>query len=272
MEEEVQTLQADMQKVGFELPPGAYAVCGGSVRHLFDPNADEKQILGAVRGLTQADMVNLLALDVSLDDVQQKNRTGLLSFFPRTGANADDGSFAQGVSAARPMPRAAGTAFELLVHLFWREAAANKQEVELSLTAEGKTKSEEVKVDCTEFQDKQSIEEHDKKDVVVRDDLVGYFTPVDPRYPVLDSILRYKSADKTEALAIQISIALTHLHGELKPLPKLLLPPGSGRPRLALWDFRKGNKSCDWTPNKSEHWELLHVSCKAFDERMLGRL
>ena len=304
MEEEVQTLQAGMQKVGFELPPGAYAVCGGSVRHLFDPNADEKQILGAVRGLTQADMVNLLALDVSLDDVQQKNRTGLLSFFPRTGANADDGSFAQGVSAARPMPRsdfvikcikenkyakfeavlgmykelsninagAAGTAFELLVHLFWREAAANEQEVELSLTAEGKTESEEVKVDCTEFQDKQSIEEHDKKDVVVRDDLVGYFTPVDPRYPVLDSILRYKSADKTEALAIQISIALTHLHGELKPLPKLLLPPGSGRPRLALWDFRKGNKSCDWTPNKSEHWELLHVSCKAFDERMLGRL
>ena len=48
MEEKVQTLQAGMQKVGFELLPGAYAVCGGSVRHLFDPNADEKQILGAV--------------------------------------------------------------------------------------------------------------------------------------------------------------------------------------------------------------------------------
>ena len=148
-------------------PPleGAYGACGGSVRHLFQPHKDEKQIRDAVRGLTQADMAKLLALDPGVDDFDKKHRTGLLSFLSSTGSNADDKSFAQGVSAARPMPRsdfvikcikqnkhaqfeevakmyrellpmnpgAAGSAFELLVHLFWREAAANKQKVELSL-------------------------------------------------------------------------------------------------------------------------------------------
>ena len=303
-EEEVATLCTKLKDAGSEPPSDdVYKVCGGSVRYLFRPEEDENRIREAVKGLSQDEMKKLLALDMTLDDQQGKNRSRLLSFFPHSKVSNAEKSFADGIVSVQVVPRsdfvikfikenkhakfeevlnmyrelsgmnpgAAGSAFELLVHLFWREAAANEQEVELSLTAEGETKSEEVKVDCTEFQDKQSIEEHDKKDVVVRDDLVGYFTPVDPRYPVLDSILRYKSADKTEGLAIQISIALTHLHRELKPLPKLL-PPGSGRPRLALWDFRKGNKSCNWTPNKSEHWELLHVSCKAFDERMLGRL
>ena len=304
-EEEVATLCTKLKDAGSEPPSDdVYKVCGGSVRYLFRPEEDENRIREAVKGLSQDEMKKLLALDMTLDDQQGKNRSRLLSFFPHSKvSNAEDESFAKGIMSVQAVPRsdfvikfikenkhakfeevlnmyrelsgmnpgAAGSAFELLVHLFWREAAANEQEVELSLTAEGKTKSEEVKVDCTEFQDKQSIEEHDKKDVVVRDDLVGYFTPVDPRYRVLDSILRYKSADKTEALAIQISIALTHLHGELKPLPKLL-SPGSGRPRLALWDFRKGNKSCNWKPNESKHWELLHVSCKAFDARMLGRL
>ena len=133
-----------------------------------------------------------------------------------------------------------------------------RQEVELELTAEVKTKGEKVKVDCTEFKGKQSIEEHDKEETVVSDDLVGYFTPVDPRYPVLDSILRYRSADKTEVLAIRISTALQHKHGPLEPLPKLLPPPPT-KPQLALWDFRKGGKSCEWNPKVSEKWELLHV-------------
>ena len=90
---------------------------------------------------------------------------------------------------------AAGTAFELLVHLFWREAAAKKQEVELSLKGKKIARVAKVKVDCKQFEEKpKSIEEHDKE---VGNDIVGYFTPDSPRYPVLDSILRYKSAAAT---------------------------------------------------------------------------
>ena len=100
--------------------------------------------------------------------------------------------------------RCAGSAFEVLVHLFWREAAANKQKVELSL------QGAKVEVDCAEFQKRpKSIKEYEEA-VAVDKDLVGYFKSDSPRYPVLDSILRFKLADKTEVLAIQISTARQH--------------------------------------------------------------
>ena len=300
-----------MEKLCEKLGPGAptahaYAVCGGSVRFLFKPDdvtKEEGVIRAAVRGLEKADMARLLALDLGVDDVDKKHRTGLLSFFPNNASNADDASFAQGVSAARPMPRsdfvikrinqnkhakfeevlkmyrqlseinpgAAGSAFEVLAHLFWREAAAKDQKVELALQVEGKEIAK-VEMDCEEFEEKPKsigIEEYDEEGVKVVNDTVGYFMPASLQYPVLDSILRFKSADKTEVLAIQISTAVQHKHGPLKPLPKLLPSPPT-KPRLALWDFPP-DKPCNWNPGESEHWELLHVGCKTFDERMRGR-
>ncbi|CAE7466321.1 unnamed protein product, partial [Symbiodinium pilosum] len=189
-EEEVATLCKKMKgkKDGLKLSDDAYKVCGGSVR------------------------------------------TG------SNDSNAEDASFAKGIMSARPEPRsdfvikcikenelaefkgvanmyrrlssinagAAGSAFELLVHLFWRDAAAHRQKVELSLRRNDEDITKTL-VDCTHFNAKPcSIEEYDKEKMVVSADLVGYFTPA-----AVESVLfRYKSADKTEALAIQISIAL----------------------------------------------------------------
>ena len=109
---------------------------------------------------------------------------------------------------------AAGTAFELLVHLFWRDAVARHDTVTLALVScvrkntHKKARSPQtIKVNCKDFMPKpDSIEDYDAKGVV----WAGlYFTPVNPRYPVLDSILRHKSAGKIEVLAIQISSAAT---------------------------------------------------------------
>ncbi|CAE7323187.1 unnamed protein product [Symbiodinium sp. CCMP2592] len=298
--DEVEELREKLGDAGAP-PAQAYAVCGGSVRFLFKPGDEEGVIRAAVGGLEQADMKRLLALDLGLDDVDKKHRTGLLSFFPRKGSHANDESFAQGVSAARPMPRsdfvikcikqnkhakfeevlnmykelssmnagAAGCAFELLVHLFWRDAEATEQKVELSLT--GKEIAKEVDVDCKQFkkleEKPKSIEDYNKEAVAVVDDIVGYFTPDSPQYAVLDSILRFKFGGKTEVLAIQISIAKEHKHGPLEDRPQLL-PPAPTKPQLALWDFRKGEKPCEWKPKDSHDWELLHVSCQDFDKRM----
>ena len=298
-EEEVTTLRTKLKDAGSKPPSDeAYAACGGSVPYLFRPEEDENRIGEAVKGLPQDEMKKLLALDMTLHDQQGKNRSRLLSFFPGSSvSNAEDNSFAKGNMLARPEPRsdfvircikqnqhakfeevlsmyrklsetnpgAAGSAFELLVHLFWREAAANKQKVELSL------KDAKVEVDCAEFQQRpKSIEEYDKDAVEVHNNLVGYFTPDSPRHPVLDSILRFKLADKTEVLAIQISTAIQHKHGPLDPLPKLLLPPLPTKPQLALWGVPP-DKPCKWNPGESEHWELLHVGCNTFNERMRGR-
>ena len=311
-EEEVAALCTKLKDAGSEPPSDeAYKVCGGSVRYLLRPKGpeeDENRIVEAVKGLPQDEM-KFLALDMTLDDQQGKNRSRLLSFFPgKSASNAEDKSFAKGIMSARPEPRsdfvikcikqnqhakfeevlsmygklsgmnpgAAGSAFELLVHLFWREAAANKEKVEISLKGKEIAK---VEVDCKEFEETpKSIEEYDKEAVAVDEGLVGYFTPDSPRYPVLDSILRFKLADKTEVLAIHISTALQHKHGPLKPLPKLMLPPlpklmpppPPTKPHLALWDFPP-KKACKWNPGESEHWELLRVGCEAFDKRMRGR-
>ena len=170
-------------------------------------------------------------------------------------------------------PGAAGSAFELLVHLFWQEATARKDTVPLTLRKPG-TDDLHWLVSCAQFESRpRSIEEHEGMEI--GNDIVGYFTPDSPRYPVLDSILRFKLADKTEVLAIQISTAIQHKHGLLEPLPKLLqlLPalPMATKPQLALWDFPP-DKPCKWNPEESAHWELLHVGCETFDERMRGRL
>ena len=77
------------EKLDSRAPPAhANAVCGGSVRFLFKPDDEEEVIRAAVRGLEQADMARLLALDLGVDDVDKKHRTGLLSFFPNLTADA----------------------------------------------------------------------------------------------------------------------------------------------------------------------------------------
>ena len=305
-EEEVATLCKKMKgkKDGLKLSDDAYKVCGGSVRYLFRPEEDENRIREAVKGLSQDEMKKLLALDMTLDDQQGKNRSRLLSFFPHSKvSNAEDESFAKGIMSVQAVPRsdfvikfikenkhakfeevlnmyrelsgmnpgAAGSAFELLVHLFWRKAVAQKDTVNLSLHKEGK-EAQSFSVSCTNFTPMPgSIEDYDAVSTVVSDDLVGYFTPVNPRYPVLDSILRYKSADKTDVLAIQISIGSEHGHGPLKPLPRLLPQPKGAKLQLALWDFPP-DKPCKWKSEESAHWELLHVGCEAFNKRMRGLL
>ena len=188
-EEEVANLLTRMsKKEGPELPSDdVYKVCGGSVRYLFRPEEDETRIREAVKGLSQDEMKKLLALEMTLDDQQGKNRSRLLSFFPLGKvSNAEDKSFADGIVSVQAVPRsdfvmkcikenkhakfeevlkmyrelsgmnpgAAGSAFELLVHLFWREAAAKKQEVELSLKGKKIAKVAKVKVDCKQFEEK----------------------------------------------------------------------------------------------------------------------
>ena len=69
----------EVEKLCEKLGPGAptahaYAVCGGSVRFLFKPDDEAGVIRGAVRGLEQADMARLLALDLGVDDVDKKRR------------------------------------------------------------------------------------------------------------------------------------------------------------------------------------------------------
>ena len=95
--------------------------------------------------------------------------------------------------------------------------------------------------------------------------MTGYFTPKDFKYPVLDSLLRYKHGDAVMVLAIQISIAKTHQHGE--PVQNTLLKEdaeGKPKPKLALWDFKAKDRQCQWTPTTSDHWDLMYVECEAF--------
>ena len=113
-------------------------------------------------------------------------------------------------------PGAAGSAFELLVHLFWREAAARKDTVVLQLTSRG-TYTTEVSVRCAEFKSRsKSSEEHEEMVTL------WALHSGQPGYPVLDSILRYKSGDKIEVLAIQISLAKQHRHDKPDNMPRLL--------------------------------------------------
>ncbi|CAE7740655.1 unnamed protein product [Symbiodinium sp. CCMP2592] len=226
-EEEVATLCTKLKDASEPPSDEAYKVCGGSVRYLFRHEEDANRTREAVKGLSQDEMQRLLSLDMTVDDQQGKNRSRLLSFFPSSGkSNATDESFAKGVSEARPMPRsdfvikcikenenvkfedvlsmyrklsgmnpgAAGSAFEILVHLFWREAAAKEQKVQLSLFKGEEEEVGKVEVDFEQlsrdpsFQKKpKSIEEYEEEAVEV--------------------VEKFKSAGKTETevLAIQIS-------------------------------------------------------------------
>eukprot|EP00971_Amphidinium_carterae_P331771 6465544-Amphidinium_carterae.2 len=61
----------------------AFAVCGGSVRYLFEQETDKIIIKETVRQLDQREMEALLKLDVPTSDEGHKQRTRLLAFCPR---------------------------------------------------------------------------------------------------------------------------------------------------------------------------------------------
>jgi hypothetical protein len=275
-------------------PEGAFAVCGGSVRYLHAVETDKKLIEDIIVGLSQAELGKLLSLDAPASDEAHKQRTRLMAFRPKY----ESSDFRDGVRAAALLPRsdfvikcirqnerasfsdvasmyrrlsdinsgAAGIAFELLVHIFWRERFHETTKVQLTLIeildtgADGK--EETFSIDCSTFpRALQNIEDFDVKE---GDLPLGYFTPTNPRYPVLDSILRFKTDDSAvQALALQVSIGEKHQHGNHDH--RLL---DSDPRKLALWDFRAGRKVCTWSPPHSEHWKLYRIKCPEFDRKM----
>ena len=160
-EEEFNALLKKMKESEKELPrEDAYSVCGGSVRGLFSVDEVKDSIFEAVKDMSQDEVGKLHNLDVPASDEQQKQRNTLLAFRP-----AQKGDFRDGISGAdfilrseyvmhcikhfqkanfqqvkqmyemllRRNAGAAGTAFEMLVQLFWSDVIQKKCEVELTL-------------------------------------------------------------------------------------------------------------------------------------------
>ena len=280
-----------------EMEADVYAICGGSVRNCFRPKQDMSEIFDAVKKLSQDEKDGFLMVNTRpTNDAEQKQRSHLLAFFP---ANKDS-DFKDGVAHAKQVPRsdyviqciradtqsspnrvkemylmmldcnpgAAGTAFEMLVHFFWKHVVETKLDVKLTLDwrhDDKRKQSIEVKGGELQGYNSQAIEEYENDKKIEVDGLTVYFTPKDFKYPVLDSLLRYKHGDAVMVLAIQISIAQTHQHGKL--VQNTLLKEeaeGEPKPKLALWDFKAKGKECKWTPTTSDHWDLMYVECDAF--------
>ena len=300
-EEEFNALLKKMKESEKELPKeDAYSICGGSVRGLFSVDEVKQSIFKFFKKLNQHEIGKLHDLDVPASDEQHKQRNTLLAFRP-----AQKGDFRDGISGAdfilrseyvmhcikhfqkanfqqvkqmyeMLLPRnagAAGTAFEMLVQLFWSDVIHKKCEVELTLDwrDEGATPKQTIKIHGNAIQyQPNKIEDYDYKDADADPMLKGYFTPNTFHYPVLDSILRYEQEGQIKVLAIQVSIGQTHEHSE--PRKNALLEKkveGMPKPKLALWDFPvkgpKGRK-CQWKNSPSEHWDLTYVQCEKFEK------
>ena len=286
-------------KTGHELDKNIYRICGGSVRGCFQPDGAQAEIFRTVKMLSQDEKDNFLIVNTRpTSSAEQKQRSHLLAFFPAKV----DSDFKHGVAHANQVPRsdyviqciradtqsspkrvkemydmlsdynpgAAGTAFEMLVHFFWKHVVETELDVKLTLDwrhDDKPTQSIEVKGGELQGYNSQAIEENDNEKKIAAGGLTGYFTPKDFKYPVLDSLLRYKHGDAVMVLAIQISIAKTHQHGEL--VQNTLLKEeaeGEPKPKLALWDFKAKGKQCKWTPTTSDHWDLMYVECEAFTQ------
>ena len=297
-EEEFNALWKKMKEGEKELPrEDAYSICGGSVRGLFSVDEVKDSIFEAVKDMSQDEVGKLHNLDVPASDEQHKQRNTLLAFRP-----AQKGDFCEGISGAdfilrseyvmhcikhfqkanfqqvkqmyeMLLPRnagAAGTAFEMLVQLFWSDVIQKKCEVELTLDwrDEGETPKQTIKIHGNAIQyQPNKIEDYDYKDADAVPMLKGYFTPNTFHYPVLDSILRYEQEGQMKVLAIQVSIGQTHEHCE--PRKNALLEKkveGMPKPKLALWDFPAKGRKCQWKNSPSEHWDLTYVQCKKFEE------
>ena len=286
-------------KTGHELDKNIYRICGGSVRGCFQPDGAQAEIFRTVKMLSQDEKDNFLIVNTRpTSSAEHKQRSHLLAFFPAK----EDSDFKHGVAHANQVPRsdyviqciradtqsspkrvkemyamlsdynpgAAGTAFEMLVHFFWKHVVETELDVKLTLDwrhDDKPTQSIEVKGGELQGYNSQAIEEYDNEKKIAAGGLTGYFTPKDFKYPVLDSLLRYKHGDAVMVLAIQISIAKTHQHGEL--VQNTLLKEeaeGEPKPKLALWDFKAKGKQCKWTPTTSDHWDLMYVESEAFTQ------
>ena len=295
-EQEFQAYCDATQGTSFKVKADIYKICGGSVRNCFRAGYDQLEIDEAAGELSQEEKGAFLIVNTRPTmDEQNKQHSSLLAFFPKS----PERGFNLGVVNANQVPRsdyviqciragnqgspkrvkeiyhmvspynpgAAGTAFEMLVHLFWRHVIQNRHVVNLKLWRhDGEKPTETIQVNGGELQgDSEAIEEYDNEKKIAADGLTGYFTPKDFKYPVLDSILRYKQKETIMVLAIQISIAQTHQHDQPRS-NSLLEKKGEEKPKpkLALWDFGAKDKRCTWTPTTSDYWDLMYVECKEF--------
>lgn len=273
-----------------QLKEAVYETCGGSIRGCFEESSVMEEISSALSQLGQQATGKFL-FDVQHSTADGDQRSRLLAFFPNPKADP----YAQGIARAQIVPRskyaiqlaqkqigsspkylrtmydlllpvnagAAGTVFEMLVHIFWRSF---QSEFTLELRKEKNAKRcKKITIQVEDLQrdrPQAHIEAYDQKDPVPHE-LLGYFTPEGSKYPVLDSIFRYKENDALRILAIQISIAKKHEHGEPR---KNALLGAEKKPRLALWDYAKGRRKCTWSPPDSKFCELLYVQRKEFNK------
>ncbi|CAE7562649.1 Klp61F [Symbiodinium microadriaticum] len=248
------------------LKEDVYDICGGSVRLWFKPEQDESNISEDV-GQLQDDFKRGV---VSAYIVPRSE------YVIRSIRAHKKGSFSQFKKMYEVLvplnPGAAGTPFEILVHYFWEECINEKGNIQLTLTDKDGKVQTTISVNCADLRpvaECDPVESWDDKDAVDTN-LFGYFTPDNKsNYPRLDSILRYKIADQTRVLAIQVSIGKDHTQGD-KPNNALLqekLKKGE-KTKLALWDHRHKGRKCVWKSHASEDWELVYVRCREFDDKM----
>ena len=283
----------------------AYDTCGGCVRYWFKTESDQLRIDRDVEQLSPQDMERFLTPDHRpTSNRNHHEHSRLLAFFrnpmPKVSAPEDD--FKRGIVSAYIIPRsdyvirsirahekgsfsqfkkmyekllplnpgAAGTPFEILVHYFWEECINRKDNIQLKITDQHGGVKYNIPVTCQELKpaaECDPLESWDEKGEVDAN-LLGYFTPRDKKnYPRLDSILRYKSAEQTKVLAIQVSIGKQHTQGQ-KPNSALLHEyPEGGKTALALWDHRDKTRKCVWKSHESDEWDLVYVRCKEFDDK-----
>ncbi|CAE7542402.1 Klp61F [Symbiodinium sp. CCMP2456] len=283
-----------------QLHEKAYGTCGGSVRYWFKTERDQAKLDRDVEQLSPQDMQRFLTPDHRpTSNANHHEHSRLLAFFRKPNSPEDD--FKRGVVSAYIVPRseyvirsirahkkcsfsqfkkmyevllplnpgAAGTPFEILVHYFWEERINEKGNTTLQMTDQHGEVQTTISVNCAELRtvaECDPVESWDDKDAVDAN-LLGYFTSNNKNnYPRLDSILRYKIADQTKVLAIQVSIGKEHTQGD-KPNNALLHEKGE-KTTLALWDHRDKGRKCVWKSHASEDWELVYVRCREFDDKM----
>ena len=170
---------------------------------------------------------------------------------------------------------AAGTVFEQLVHLFWKEATNSKDNFTLLLMeSHDDKKPTNIKIDCKDVQyQPKCIEDEEFKALAIDNLPLGYFVPSNPYHPDADSLLRYKVGDEVKVLSIQLSIAQKHGCKDSLPDTNLLKPLKKGeKPKLAMWDFPvcgRDCRKCIWS-SKSDKWHLCYIRCEEFEKKMTG--
>ena len=284
--------------------PNAYAVCGGSVRHLFRVDDEKGHIYRAAQRMNQDEMERFLRLEFPTASDAHKQRTSLLAFYAEDG---ESNSFQKGMAYARIVPRsdyvlqcvknneftdfrklkqmyvklldinpgAAGTVFEQLVHLFWKEATKSQSKFQLQVRKNHDDEAPtQIEIDCQEVRyQPRFIEDVRLKHTAVPDLPLGYFVPSDPYHPDVDSLLRYKIGGEVKVLSIQVSIAQKHRCKDYVPETNLMKPIEEGeRPKLAMWDCPIQGlfcRKCEWA-GESEKWDRCYIRCERFERKMVN--